>query len=328
MSSRVVVSIPAPIEIRDAISQRLAAADLDVIQNPGGRNVLDADGLSELLPEAVGIIVGPGQISAKLIGNSTRLRAISKFGVGVESIDLEAATRAGIGVTYTPGVNADAVADLTVAFILLLARRIPTASAGLRAGLPSRPVGMDLSGKTLGLVGLGSIGRGVARRAQAFGMTVIARGPTLGQHYANEHGITILPMEALLPRCDVLSIHTPLTAETKGLIGDTELAALPAGAFLVNTARGGIVDETALLSALTSGRLAGAGLDVFVSEPAYTSPLLTEDSVIATPHIGGATYEAFMRAGMQAADNLTTVLRGERCPTLLNPEALEVPRDR
>lgn len=318
----IVITTPAPPDVRAAMERRLTDAGLQIIANPDGASVLDADDLAALLPYATGIVIGPGRLSKELIDSAHRLRAISKFGVGVETIDLDAATRAGIGVTFTPGVNADSVADLTMALILSLARRLPDVTAGLRAGRFERPAGMELAGKTIGLVGLGAIGQAVARRAQAFGMRVVGRAPTSAVDRAGEQGIELASLAELLPLCDVLSIHTPLDQGTSGMIGASELAALPQGALVINTARGGIVDEAALLAALRTGHLGGAGLDVFADEPPGDNPLLSLDSMVATPHIGGATREAFLRAGMRAVDNLIALLRGEAPPTLLNPEAL------
>lgn len=321
---RIVVTAPVPPDVRAVMERRLTEAGLQVIPNPGGVGVLGADDLAALLPVASGIVIGPGELSAELIDSAPRLRAISKFGVGVEAIDLDAATRAGIGVTSTPGVNADSVADLTLALILSLARRLPEVTAALRAGRFERAAGMELAGKTLGLVGLGAIGQAVARRAQAFGMQVVGRAPTSAADYAGEQGIELAPLEELLPRCEVLSVHTPLDDCTSGLIGASELAALPRGALVINTARGGIIDEAALLAALRSGHLGGAGLDVFADEPPGDNPLLALDSVIATPHVGGATREAFLRAGLAAVDNLLALLHGEAPRALLNREALRV----
>lgn len=261
-----------------------------------------------------------------MISAAPKLRAISRFGVGVDSIDVGAATQAGIGVTYTPGTNTDAVADLTMAIMLGLARSIPAAAGSMRSGVFERFVGVELSGQTLGLIGLGSTGLAVSRRAQACGMRVVALARPSAALRAKQYGIELLTIDRLLTRADVLSVHVPLTAETRGLIGHAELAALPRGAFVINTARGGVVDESALLLALKSGHIGGAGLDVFEREPPGDNPLLRLDSVIATPHIGGATHAAFLRTGLEAVDNLIAVLGDDPPPTLLNPEALKVIR--
>lgn len=323
---RVVVSAPVTDDTRNAMRERLARSGLVLVDNPRGASILDGEALKRALVGAHGLIVGPGDITESVIDVASDLRVISKFGVGVESIDVEAATRHGVAVTYTPGANAASVADLCLTLMLGLARHLPKATAEVKSGGRERIVGAELAEKTLGLIGVGSIGRAVALRAQAFGMRVIARAPTSGQGFAEAHDVQTASLEEVLRQSEFLSLHVPLTDETRNLIGSAELALLPRGAFVINTARGALLDEAALETALRSGHLAGAGLDVLVDESGYTSPLLQMDSVIATPHIGGATHEALERTAMGAVDNLVMVLQGQSSRSVVNPSVVSLAR--
>jgi len=241
------------------------------------------------------------------------LRVVSKHGVGVNNIDVAAASRLGIPVTSTPGVNAQSVAELTLGLMLSAARRIPWLDQEVKHGRWTRlQDGFQLAGRTLGLVGFGDVGRRVGLAASALGMQVVAFDPLLVGKDAPD-GVTLCPrLEELLGRADVLSLHVPLSAATERLIGRQALAALPDGAILVNTSRGPVIDETALIEALGSGKLRAAALDTVAHEPIRPDdPLLGLDNLILTPHVGGSTLDALSGVGEAAARNALSVLRGE-----------------
>lgn len=275
-----------------------------------------ADGLLCLLTDS---------IDAALLDACPRLRVVSSCSVGVDHVDLAAATRRGIPVGHTPGVLAETTADLAFALLLAAARRIVEADRWLRAGGwtwqrrwdPEGFVGRDLHGATLGVIGLGAIGRAVARRAQGFGMHVLGwtrSGRTVA-------GVEATPLDELLERSDFVSVHLALTAETRGLLDADALVRLRPGAVLVNTARGGIVDEAALCQALADGRLAAAALDVFESEPLDPdSPLLDAPNLVLTPHIGSASIATRIRMADLAVENLLAGLEGRPLPYSVNPE--------
>jgi lactate dehydrogenase-like 2-hydroxyacid dehydrogenase len=249
---------------------------------------------------------------------------ISNYAVGVDNIDVAAATARGIMVGNTPGVLTEATADLTWALMMAVARRLGEAERVLRAGKwrswsPQLLLGQEVFGASLGIIGFGRIGQAVARRAGGFGMRVRyhsrTRPPVSGVEYAD--------LETLLRSSDFVSIHTPLTGETRGIIGRRELAMMKPTAILVNTARGPVVDQEALVAALREGRIAGAGLDVFAVEPLpMDDPLRTLENVVLLPHIGSAGVATRKRMALMAAENLIAGIRGERPPYLVNPEAL------
>jgi glyoxylate reductase len=264
------------------------------------RGAATADGLLCLLTD---------RVDAEMIDLCPRLRVVSQMAVGVDNIDLDAARRRGIAVGNTPDVLTDATADLTLALILAAARRLPEGIDAVRTGLwgPWRPdwlLGLELRGARLGIVGMGRIGRAVAERAEAFGMEVLSTGRPGGPAFAE-----------VLARVDVLSLHCPLTAETRGMIGAEALAAMKPGAILVNTARGPIVDQVALGSALRDGHLGAAALDVTEPEPlAPDDPLLAAPRLIVLPHLGSATQRTRRRMAERAVDNLLAGLRGAALP--------------
>lgn len=323
---RILVSAPTPPDVRDGLDQFLSDNGLHPIPNPEGRAVLGQEELENAIKEAEGLIIGPGTLDRTCLSAAKRLRAISKHGVGVENIDLDTAAELGIPVANLPGVNADSVADLALGLILTLTRGLHIVSSRSIGGIGERWVGRELKEMTLGVVGLGFVGRAVALRASAFGMHVAARYPTGSEDFAKEQGIELLAFGDLLRRSDVLVIAIPENDETRGLIGQEELAFLGGDSFLVNVSRGGIVDESALLQAVRSGTISGAGLDVVVDEPATgDNPLTREPNIVVTPHIAGATREAFRRTAMNAAENLVTMLRGGAPASLLNGVTLDTP---
>ena len=271
-----------------------------------GDDPLDAPTLARLAADADGLILGLDRCDERVFAAAPRLRVVARYGVGTDSVDLDAARRHGVSVTNTPGANTVAVAELTLALMLALARDLPAAVAGMHGGGWQRRRGWELAGKTLGLIGLGRIGCAVAERARAFGMRVLGHDP-----YATApEGVEQVELAALWARSDVISLHVGLDPSTRHLIDRDALAQCRPNAVLVNTARGGLIDETALAEALRAGRLAGAAVDVFESEPPAQSPLLAVPNVIATPHLGATTREAAQLMGVAAATDVVAVLTG------------------
>jgi len=230
-------------------------------------------------------------------------------GVGVDHIDLKAAARLGIIVANCPGTNNQAVADLTIGLMLALARQIPAVDRKLRQHIWGRHSGSELWQKTLGLVGLGRVGCDVARRALGFEMKILAYDPYVSAAQARASQVTLAPLDEVIAAADFLSLHASLTDETRGLIGAAQLRQMKPTAYLINTARGGLVDEAALYQALTEGVIAGAALDAFAEEPPWNSLLLTLDNVVVTPHIGAHTREAIERVGLLAVQNVVQALQ-------------------
>ncbi|MDZ4764810.1 MAG: phosphoglycerate dehydrogenase [Chloroflexota bacterium] len=275
---------------------------------------LTADELRPLVAGVDGLILGLDRCDASVIAAANVLKVIARTGVGVDEVDLEAASARGIAVTITPGANSDAVAELTIGFIFALARSIPRVASAAARGEWLRPAAYEIGGKTLGVIGLGAIGRGVAKRALGLGLRVVGYDPIAG----DVPDVERVSIPNLLAQSDIVSLHVPLTPETRNLIDAAALATMRDGAALINTARGGLVDEDALYAALKSGKLSGAAMDAFQTEPPVGSPLLTLDNFIAAPHIGANTREAALKMSLMAAQNCLAVLRGEPCPYIIN----------
>lgn len=321
---------------RILISDKLEPSGLDLLRQAGmeldERAGLKDAALQEALRAADGVIVRSGtRITAELLVNPGKLRAVVRAGVGVDNIDVAAATRRGIVVMNTPGGNTVSTAEHTLAMLLALARHIPNAVASVRGGKWERGkfVGTQLAGTTLGVVGLGRIGREVARRAAGFDMKVIGYDPVVTPERSAQMGVeSVAELDQLLPLCDFLTIHVPLTEETRDLIGARELGLMKRGARILNCARGGLINEEALAEGLRTGQIAGAALDVFVEEPPPADhPLLKLPNAIFTPHLGASTVEAqtlvaqeaaqlmidfLTRGAVQFAVNMVSVDRTER----------------
>lgn len=295
--------------IPDHITQ-LEEAGCEVIRNAVGRAYRAAE-LMEVLPTMDAIITGTDELTADVINAADRLKTIAKHGVGLETIDLDAARARGIVVSATPGAIHDTVADLTLTLLLAAARKIVPAHLSTREGLWKPLFGMELRDKVLGIVGLGRIGKAVCIRAQAFGMQVIAYDPYPDDAFAAEHQVTYVPLAELLAASDVVSLHAPAEDTGGALIGAAELETMKPTAILINTARGQLVDEEALAAALRQEKLAGAGLDAFVNEPPVGSPLLALENVVLTPHIGGRTLDGQRRMGEMVIENCLRALRDE-----------------
>lgn len=258
------------------------------------------------------IVRSETKVTAKLIGWATKLQVIGRAGVGVDNIDIDAATSSGIAVVNAPTGNTVAAAEHAFALMMSLARNIPQADASVRRGEWSRSkfTGVELRNKTLGVVGLGKVGSEVARRALAFQMNVLAFDPFVAQDHAKSMGVDVVPMETLLRNSDFISIHTPLTASTKSLIGQAEFKKLKDGVRIINAARGGLVDEELLDKALQSGKVAGAALDVFKEEPIKQLTLTGNDKAVLTPHLGASTEEAQIEVAIEVVDQVLEVLGG------------------
>ena len=267
-------------------------------------------------------------IDADIIDASKHLKIVANYGVGYNNIDVAAATRRGIMVTNTPGVLTNTTADLAMALILAVGRRVVEGDRRVRNGefhhwSPFEFLGADITGKTLGLIGMGRIGQAVVQRARGFSMSVL---------YHNRHrlsvdqeqalGVTYAPLDQLLAGSDFVSLHVPLTPDTRHLIGARQLALMKPGAYLINTARGPVIDEKALVAVLEQGKIAGAGLDVYENEPELTPGLKALSNVVLLPHVGSATSETRYRMAVMAAENLLTGLAGQRPPNCVNPQVL------
>lgn len=294
----------------DAVA-KLQAAGLEVIPNSRGRSFQEAE-LRELLPDVDALITGVDQVTARAIETTDRLKIISKHGVGLDNIDIPAAKAKGIVVTATLNAIHDSVADLTLALLLALARNIVSANNATYAGKWEKFVGVELRGKTLGIIGMGQIGKQVALRAGAFGMKVAAYDVYHDRAFADAHGIEFVTLDGLLERSDFVSLHAALGFGAQAILGAAQLAKIKPTAFLINTARGGLVDEQALLEVLQKKAIAGAALDVFSQEPLSNPAFRELDNVILTPHIAGQTREGLQRMDDIAAENVLCVLRGDK----------------
>ena len=277
-------------------------------------NGLNEEQLVARMPRFDALIVrSQARVTAKVLAAGQRLRIVGRAGTGVDNIDLAEATRRGVIVVNAATANTHAAVEHTLALILSLARHVPAAHAAVQQREWERTefVGVELRGKTLGIIGLGRIGSLVARRAQAFEMTVLAHDPFVSEDRARQVGVQLSGLEDLLRRADFVSVHAPLTSSTAGLLDADKLALLKPTARLINCARGGIVDEHALAAALKAGRLAGAAVDVFETEPPRCSPLLAAPNVVLTPHLGASTQEAQRGVALDVAEQTLAALRGE-----------------
>jgi len=296
------------------VADKLAPAAIELLQSQPDCEVIISDPKSfhEHLAEAEGLLVrSAAKVPKDVIAKAPKLRAIGRAGIGVDNIDLDAATEAGVLVMNTPGGNAVAVAEHAIGLMLSLARSIPQASASTKSGKWEKKkfLGSELRGKTLGVIGLGSIGREVVQRARAFEMRVIATDPYVSKQWAADMNVELVDLPKLLAESDYISLHVALTAETKNLLSTKEFAQMKDGVRIINCARGGTVDEEALLKAIESGKVAGTGLDVYATEPPTDSPLMSCDQLLATPHIGGSTGEAQEAVGIRIAEQVVEYLR-------------------
>ncbi len=293
---------------RDGVTT-LEKAGHTVVETP------EADEFDQAIGSAEGLVVRSAtKVTPDLLERAGNLKVIGRAGIGVDNIDLEACEDRGIVVANTPSASTNAVAELTIAHLLAVVRNLPLAVTSMHEGRWEKKAcrGNEIKGRTLGLVGIGRIGARVAELAQAFGMTVEAHDPYVTEEHAEEIGVARLHDDVLdlAERVDAVSIHTPLTPETKGLVGKRFLEHAREGLVVINCSRGGVVDEAALLQAIEAGEVYGAGLDVFEEEPPGRTPLTSHHRVSTTPHIGAQTEEAQRAAGVQCAEAILAVLDG------------------
>ena len=310
------------------VTEKLSDAGIDLLRRDFQVDVrpeLAVEGLVDAIAPYDALVVrSQTQVTADVIAAAENLKVVARAGIGLDNVDVEAATRRGVMVVNAPQSNIVSAAEHTIALLLAQARNIPQANADLKGGRWERSAyeGIELQGKTLGVLGLGRVGALVAQRAAAFGMRIIAFDPYVPKERAKEMGVELMPtLEALLVQADLITIHLPRTPDTEGLIGERELGLVKEGARLVNTSRGGIVDEQALAKALEDGKLDGAALDVFETEPTTESPLFGFDQVVVTPHLGASTTEAQDKAGTSVAEMVRLALSGEFVPYAVNVSA-------
>ncbi len=287
---------------------------------------LSPEDLLKEVPGAAALVIRSAtQVTAEVLEAGSDLEVVGRAGIGLDNVDVEAATRRGVMVVNAPQSNILSAAEHTVALLLAQARNIPQAHAALVAGKWERSKweGVELHGKTLGVVGLGKVGTLVAQRALAFGMRLVAYDPYVSPDRARQLGIELLPLTDLVAQSDFLTVHLPKTPETTGLIGAELLGRAKPSLRIINVARGGIVDESALEAALSAGKVAGAALDVFDKEPCTDSPLFSHSNVVVTPHLGASTVEAQDKAGTTIAEQVVLALAGEFVPFAVNVAAAE-----
>lgn len=293
------------------LKSELEAEVGEVIYNPTGKPLTSAE-VAKLLPGVDGYIAGLDSIDANALKTADRLKVIARYGVGVDKVDLPAAKERGIVVTNTPGANSASVAELALGLMLALARQIPEAVEAVHQGRWPRYAGLSLEGKTVGILGFGAIGKQLARRLAGFDCRILAFDPFADAVFAKENRVDLVTLDEAIGQADFVSLHLPLLPETRCLVNDIFLKKMKRGSFLINTARGEVIDEDALLRALQNGHLQGAALDAFTFEPPDPKhPLLALPQVIATPHLGAQTDGATSNMGWLAMKDCLAVLRNE-----------------
>jgi D-3-phosphoglycerate dehydrogenase len=298
----------------------LRAAGFD-LAFPARAGQLTEQEILDALPGISAVVAGSEPYTRRVLERARELRVIARAGVGYDAVDLAAATERGVAVTITPGANNDAVAEHTLAMLLAVAKNLVPQHLDTRAGRWKREATLPLRGRTLGIVGLGRIGRSVARRAVAFDMRVLVCEECPDQEFVSRQGLELAPLERVLAEADFVTLHVPLTPATRHLINRRTLALMRPTAYLINTARGGLVNEADLLDALRAGRLAGAALDVFEEEPPGNNPLFALDNVLVTPHTAGIDLQSRIDMAIQAAQSIVTLARGGwPADQVVNPE--------
>ena len=300
----------------------LEDAGIEIVRNPHGRLLVEAE-MKELIKGCDVAIAGAEPMTAAVMDNAPDLRFVARSAVGLDSIDLMAARERGIGVSYVPGANAQAVAELTISHILTLTRGVQRGDALLREGKWFRVMGRSLDELTIGIIGVGRIGKRVARHLSAFGARIIANDLAPDEDFGAPLRIEWVSKDRLFKEADVVCLHVPKAPSTLNLVGREQLALMKDSAFLINTARGGLIDEAALADALRGGKLAGAGLDVFSEEP-YRGELAKLENVIMTCHMGANTRSSRARMEIQAAECLIAYLRGEPVPNIVADSEYEL----
>jgi len=292
--------------------KKLKAFSPSLVFNPTGKP-LSEDALIPLLESCDGCIAGLDHYTVKVIESAKSLKVISRYGVGVDQVDLAAAKAHNVVVCNTPGANAQAVADLTFGLLICLARKVHILDRQMREGEWTRSSGIELYGKTIGILGLGAVGKAVAKRALGFSMRILAYDPIINLEYAAANGIISTDFDTVTREADFLCLHLPLTDETRHEISAGVMKAMKKGAIIVNTARGGIVDEAAAYELLVSGHLGGMGMDVYEEEPPRITPLFNLSNVVLTPHTAAHTVEAIANMADMSVQNLIDVLTGKGC---------------
>lgn len=292
------------------VLEEMKAAGCAFMPNDLDRAPTEEELIARIGPAHV-LVSGTEPVTRRVLDAAPNLKVITKHGVGYENIDLDAAKRRGIPVCIASGSISDSVADMAMALLLAAARQVPQGSATTKAGQWKRYVGLELGGKVLGVVGLGQIGKAVAKRAKGFGMQVLAHDAYPDTKFAQSWGVTYAPLEELLRRSDFVSLHAPVLPETRGMINAGRLAMMKSSAYLINTSRGELIDEPALYDALKNRTIAGAAVDVLIKEPPGDNPLLSLDNFIITPHSAGQTHEGLRKMGQVTSENALRVLRGE-----------------
>ena len=306
------------------ITDNVAAEGVDLLKKHVSVDIkrgLSPDELIATIPEYDALVVrSETKVTEPVIAAGGNLQVVARAGIGVDNIDLDAATRAGVAVVNAPIGNTVAAAEHTVALMLALARNVPQAYASMKDGQWQRSafMGIEVRNKTLGIIGLGRVGSEVARRAASFGMRLVAYDPFVAPDFASRMGVSVMSLDELLPQADFITLHTPLTAGTNKLISTPQLAMMKPGARLINVARGELIDEDALLEALENEQLAGVALDVFTNEPPGDLPLLKHPRVVATPHLGASTQEAQREVAIEAAEQVLAVLDGQPARNTVN----------
>lgn len=301
----------------------LIEAGIEVTPNIKKKKFTEEE-LLETVADYDGIVVGAEPVTRKVMERGKKLKILAKSGVGIDNIDLQAATEKGIFITTTPGTVEHTVADSAFALILALARNISQGDAALRKGQWPRMMGMEVWGKRLGVVGLGRIGKQVVLRARGFNMEILGYDPYPDQAFCSANGVTVTGLSTLLSTSDIITLHAPYTPETENLINADTLALLQPHAFLVNTARGGLIDEAALYQALKNKKIGGAALDCFKKEPPGSDfPFYELDNCVMTPHTAGYSPEANLKSGMLVVENIMAVFTGRTPPCLINKNVLE-----
>lgn len=315
------------------VAEELSPAGIAVLEADFEVRHVDGSDKAQLLPAVADvdalIVRSATKVTAEVFQHAAKLRVVARAGVGLDNVDVEAATQAGVMVVNAPTSNIVTAAEHAIALLLATARNVPQGHGALKRGewKRSKYTGVELQGKTVGVLGLGRIGVLVAQRLAAFDMNVIAYDPYVQAARAAQLGVKLVTLDELLADSDFITVHLPKTPETLGLIGDRELRLVKPDVRIVNAARGGIVDEEALDLALKDGRVAGAGIDVFTSEPTTDSPLFHHDSVVVTPHLGASTHEAQEKAGTQVARSVKLALSGEFVPDAVNVQGGAVAED-
>ena len=300
----------------DAMKRLMAFSD-DLILNGKGRPLTEEE-LLDVIEDVDGYIAGTDQVTAKVIEKAKKLKIISRYGAGVDSVDLAAAKAKGIPVTNTPGANSQAVAELAFGHMLSLARKSEYQSKMLQDGTWVNVIGKQLLGKTVGILGFGNIGRRFAKMARGLDMQILAYDPFLNKEFIEANQAKCCTLDEIYAQADVITVHLPLTAQTKHMINAEAIAKMKDGVILINTARGGILDEEAVYEGIESGKVWGVGLDAYEKEPPMGSKLFHLDNVVSTPHAGAHTNEAVENMANMSVDNLITVLSGKDCPCIVN----------